>query len=110
MIRKILIAIALAGAIALDASPRADPSQPQSTSGKQSQPATKSVAGKVTSINNSGTSFAVEVEGGNKQTMEFMLNKNTEVQGQVKVGTVVAVDYQSVQSGENLAVRITARS
>lgn len=109
MVRELLIATALAGAIALDVSPRAQPSQPQSSSGQQSEPETKSVAGKVTSINDTGTSFAVEVAGASKQTMQFMVSKNTEVQGQVKVGTLVAVDYQPNQEGQNLAVRVTAR-
>ena len=88
---------------------RAAPDRPQSNSGKQSEPTTKSVAGKVTSIGNSGTSFAVEVEGASKQTMQFVVNKNTQVQGQVKVGTLVAVDYQPAENGQNLAVSIAVR-
>jgi hypothetical protein len=110
MIGKFLSAVSLAGLILMGASARAQPTRMQSDSGKQSEPATKSVAGKVTSIGNSGASFAVEVEGSSKDTMEFVVNKNTHVQGQVKVGTLVAVEYQPSEKGENLAVSITVRS
>jgi hypothetical protein len=112
MIRKYLTTVSLAGLILMGASARTQPTSMQSDSGKQSEPATKSVAGKVTSIGNSGASFAVEVEGNegsSKDTMEFLLNKNTQVQGQVKVGTLVAVEYQPTEKGENLAVSISVR-
>ena len=107
MIRKLLTAISLAGLI-LVAPARAQPIHTQD-SGKQSERATKSVSGKVTSIGNSGTSFALEVEGSSKETMEFVVGKDTEVQGQVKVGTLVSVNYQPTKSGENVAVSITVR-
>lgn len=110
MIRKLLSVVALAALTLMGTSARAQPSRMQSDSGKQSEPATKSVTGKVTSIGNSGTSFAVEVQGNSKQTMQFVVNQNTQVQGQVKVGTLVAVDYQPSESGQNLAVSITVRS
>lgn len=109
MIRKLLIAVSLAGVTLIGASARAQPI-PTQESGKQSEHATKSVAGKVTSIGNSGTSFSVEVEGSSKQTMQFVVDKNTQVQGQVKVGTLVAVDYQPTASGQNLALNITVQS
>jgi hypothetical protein len=109
MIRKLLCGVSLAGLILLGVSARAQPTRTQSDSGKQSEPATKSVSGKVTSIGNSGTSFALEVEGSSKQTMEFVVNKNTQVQGQVKVGTLVAVEYQPTDGGQNLAVSIAVR-
>jgi hypothetical protein len=110
MVRKLLYCISLVTLLVIGLQARAQPSQARSDSGTQSEPATKSVAGKVTSIGNAGTSFAVEVEGSSKQTMQFVVSKNTQVQGQVKVGTLVAVDYQLTESGQNLAVNITVRS
>ena len=110
MIRKLLYFICLAALLVIGLQARAQPVHMQSDSGKQSEPATKSVAGKVTSVGNSGTSFAVEVEGSSKETMQFVVNKNTQVQGHVKVGTLVAVEYQPTESGENLAVSISVRS
>jgi hypothetical protein len=110
MTKKLLSAVCLAGLILTGVSARAQPTRSQSDSGKQSEQATKSVSGKVTSIGNSGTSFALEVED-NKQTMQFVVNKNTQLQGgQVKVGTLVAVEYQPAEGGQNLAVTIAVRS
>ena len=109
MIRKLIPCVSLAALLVICVAARAAPDRLQSDSGKQSEPTTKSVAGKVTSIGNSGTSFAVEVEGTSKQTMQFVVNKNTQVQGQVKVGTLVAVDYQPAENGQNLAVSIAVR-
>jgi hypothetical protein len=109
MIRKLFYSIPLIALLMLGWQARAQPDPTQSASGKQTEPNTKSVAGKVTSIGNSGTSFAVEVDGSQKATMEFVVNKNTQVQGQVKVGTLVAVDYQPTGNGQNLAVSIAVR-
>src|SRR5262249_22749669 len=88
---------------------RAQPMTAQSDSGKQSEKATKSVSGKVTSIRNAGASFALQVDGSDKQEMEFVVTKNTQVQGEVKTGTLVTVEYQPGEGGQNLAVTITAR-
>jgi hypothetical protein len=107
MIRKLLYSIPLTGLLVLGSQIAA---QPQSDSGKQSSPATKSVAGKVTSIGKGGTSFAVQVEGTNDQTMQFVINTKTQVQGEVKVGSLVAVDYQPTDGGQNLAVNVSVRS
>jgi hypothetical protein len=108
MIRKLLFCSSLATLLAIGLQVRAQPIHTQD-SGKQSERATKSVSGKVTSIGDSGTSFALEVEGSNKETMEFVVGKDTAVQGQVKVGTLVAVDYQPTKSGQNVAVSIAVR-
>jgi hypothetical protein len=110
MIRKLLYSISLASLLVIGAQLSAQPSHTQSDSGKQSKPATKSVSGKVTSIGNSGTSFEVQVEGSSNQTMEFVVNNKTQVQGKVSVGTLVAVDYQPIEGGQNLAVSIAVRS
>jgi hypothetical protein len=110
MKRKILYSVPLIGLLLVGVNARAEPIHlQQSAKGQQAEPATKSVAGKVMSIGSSGTSFAVEVEGSSKQTMQFVVNGSTQVQGQVKVGTMVAVDYQPADNGQNLAVSITVR-
>ena len=107
MIRKFLYSIPLTGLLVLGSQTAA---QPHSDSGKQSSPATKSVAGKVTAIGKGGTSFAVQVDGTNDQTMQFVINSKTQVQGEVKVGTLVAVDYQPTDGSQNLAVSVSVRS
>jgi hypothetical protein len=109
MIRKSLVAISLVGLFVLDVSARAWPLHWQ-VSSKQTEPATRSVSGKVSSVDDSGTSFALAVEGDSNQTMEFVLNQHTKVQGPIKIGTLVAVEYQPAGAdGQNLAVTITAR-
>jgi hypothetical protein len=111
MIRKLLYSVPLAALLVLGLPSHARQSPSQSDPGKQAEPSKKSVAGKVTSIGTSGTSFALEVEGSSKQTMQFVVNRNTQVQGgPVKVGTLVAVDYQPADNGQNLAVTIAVRS
>jgi hypothetical protein len=42
--------------------------------------------------------------------MEFLVNTKTQVQGQVKVGSLVAMAYQPTDSGQNLAVSVAVRS
>jgi hypothetical protein len=109
MKNKILYSVPLIGLLVVGLHARAEPINLQSAHDQQSEPTTKSVAGKVTAIGTSGASFAVEVEGTSKQTMQFVVNKNTQVQGQVKVGTLVAVDYQPDENGQNLAISIAVR-
>lgn len=111
MIQKLLATAALASLLVMGA-PGMLQGQQNQAQGQQSQEqqATKSVNGKVTGITNQGHSFTVESEGGNKQTMEFVVDKNTQVQGQVKVGTLVTVDYQPMQGGQNLCIRVAARA
>lgn len=82
---------------------------PQNSSGQQSQAATKMVMGKVTAIGDGGHSFALEVnEGSSTQTMQFVVDKQARVQGTVKVGTPVTVEYEAKEGGQNLALSITA--
>lgn len=108
MIQKLLVTAALGGMLWLGA-PGVLHGQQAQQGQQQDQQSTKSINGKVTGITNQGHSFTVESEGANKQTMEFVVDKNTQVQGQVKVGTLVTVDYQPMQSGQNLCVRVSAR-
>jgi hypothetical protein len=109
MIRKVLFAGSLLSLMTLGIATRVQPVHAQDT-GKQTEPATKSISGKVTSIGNAGTSFVLTPDGSTKDTMEFVVNTSTQVKGQVKVGTMVAVEYQPAQSGQNLALSVTVRS
>jgi len=108
MIRKLIVGASLAFAMAVAF--HATPSSAQSQDQQQQQPATKSISGKVTAIGNGGHSFSLEVSGGEKTTMEFQVDKNTQVNGQVREGTAVMVEYQPVEGGKNLAVSITAQA
>jgi outer membrane lipoprotein-sorting protein len=108
MIRKILTGIALVGFLAACVPAMAHKASTQQSQGKQQ--ATKSVTGKVASIGDQGKSFALEVnDGSSKRTMNFVVDKNTQVQGRVTEGTIVAVEYQPSDDGQNLCVRVTAQ-
>ena len=107
--RKFLLSASLAGLLLAGVSVWAHSASPQSTSGQQSEQSTKMVSGKIASIGNGGTSFTLELSGGDgKQTMQFVVSKNVKVQGNVKVGTPVTVEY-AVEQGQNLALSITAQ-
>lgn len=94
MLRKFLLSasLALAGLIFLGLSASTLPALTAPQSGQQPQQSVKSVAGTVSSIGNGGHSFALDVsDGGAKQTLQFVVDKDTQVQGEVKVGTAVMV-------------------
>jgi hypothetical protein len=110
MIRKMLFSASL-GSLLLVGAPVLTHTAAQTPSQDQTKAATKTVTGKVTTIGDQGKSFAVEVDnGGAKQTMQFVVDKNTQVAGQVKAGTVVTVDYQPTDGGQNLCVRVAPQN
>jgi len=91
--------------------PKAPPGKPSQPGQQPSQPgqqrqqqATKSISGKVTDIGDQGHSFTLEADTGG--SMKFVVDRNTQVQGQVKVGMLVAVDYQATEDGQLLCVRV----
>jgi hypothetical protein len=112
MIRKILVCASLGGLLLVSVPAIAHSRAAQNQSGQQSQQATKSVSGKVASIGENGKSFVVEVDnkgGGAKQNMQFVVDKNTQVEGHVTAGTMVLVEYQPMDGGQNLCVKLSAR-
>ena len=109
MIPKLLCCVSLAALLSLSVAARAHPNW-QSDSGKQAEPTTKSVAGKVASIGNSGTTFALQVDGNDKQVMNFVVGKDTQLKGHVTTGTLVTVEYRPADDGQNVALSITVRS
>jgi hypothetical protein len=107
--RMFLLSASLAGLLLTGVSLRAHPTSSAKV-GQESEPATKTVTGKIASIGNGGTSFTLEVNGSDaKQTMQFVLDKNAKVQGNVKVGTPVTVQYEAKEEGQNLAVAVIAQ-
>jgi Domain of unknown function (DUF5666) len=107
MIQKILLTASLGGLLLIGA-----PRILQGQQGQQSQQqAPKTISGKVTGIGDQGHSFTVDTEGnGGNQSMQFVVDKNTRVQGQVKVGTMVTVDYQPMNGGQLLCLRVAAQN
>ena len=109
MIRKIVVTTSLSallfGTPAMINGKTQEPREQQ----QQPQQTTKSINGKITEIGDQGHSFTLDTVAGDKQTLKFVVDKNTQVQGQVKVGTMVAVDYQPTDSGQLLCVRVAAQ-
>jgi carbonic anhydrase/acetyltransferase-like protein (isoleucine patch superfamily) len=67
----------------------------------------KSVAGTVSPLGNGGHSLSLDVnDRGTKQTMQFVVDKDTQVEGQVKVGSAVTVIYVAM-ADQNVARNIT---
>jgi len=85
------------------------PLPPQSQAGQQ-QEQTKSVTGKVTTVETGGKAFSMEItQGSNKRTMQFVLDKNTVVQGHVGAGTTATVEYTQ-NGGQFVALNISEQS
>ena len=116
MIRKLFAGVAIAGLMSLSVALSEHSVRAQSQSDRSDnheQKATKSISGKVIKIGNGGHSLSVEIAGENKNStefVEFVVDRNTKVNGLVKEGTPVTVEYQSMESGQNLAVNITAQA
>jgi hypothetical protein len=116
-IRKFLAGLSIASLITLAASSAAHSASIQAKGGqsqseKQASP-TQSVSGKVAAIGNGGTSFTLQVNGGDSEknnTMNFLVDKNTRVQGQVRQGSAVTVEYQAMKNGDLLAVSVMAQA
>jgi len=110
MYRTLLLSISLTALLLLGVAAPAHPNLMQSDSGKQAQSTTKSVGGKVASIGNSGTTFALQVDGNDKQVMNFVVGRDTQVKGHVSTGTLVTVEYRPADDGQNVALTITVRT
>ena len=107
--RKALAGASLAGLLTLGTGVYARTADFQEPA-KQEQQATKSVSGKVANIGNGGHSFSLEISGESKGTMQFQVDKNTQVKGQVREGSTVTVEYRAGDNGQNMAVSITAQA
>jgi hypothetical protein len=106
----LLASLSVIGLMVSNAAARTRPIPATSQSGAQSQQSTKSVDGTVTAISNKGLSFDLEVNhGGNKEILSFIVDKDTRVEGQVKVGTPVTVDYVAM-ADQNVARNIKAQA
>jgi hypothetical protein len=112
---KTLLSLAVAGLLVGGVSVRAgELSLPTSAQSAPQNPetATKTVTGTVNSIGTDGTSFTLQVSGSgtdtNKSTMQFVLDPHAKVQGSVKVGSAVTVEY-AMRGSQNTALAVTAQ-
>lgn len=110
MIRKFVLAGSVAALLVAGGSAWGISANAAPQSAAETQKSEKTTTGKITAIGNSGTSFSIETnDGGSAKTMQFVLDKETQVQGQVKVGTLVSVAYRT-DNGQNVAVTVTAQA
>lgn len=102
-----LASLLLAGAAVANAAPQQTPRQQPNAQAEQS----KSTSGKVTDIAKDKKSFSVQAndQENNKRTIVFVINGDTQIKGQVTVGTDVEVEYRPSPDG-NVALVITPRS
>ena len=109
-LRKFVVGASLAGLMALGVSSvRAIPAAAQSQSqNNQQSPDAKTVSGKVSAIGSDHKSFSLEISQGN--TMKFVLDQNTQVQGRVSTGTTATVQYQKKDDGTLLALMIAPQT
>jgi len=80
-------------------------------------PQTQTVSGKITAVDKSSFSITVATaknsstgqqlteQGGSPQTMTFTIDKNTTVDGKLKVGASADVTYRQ-DSGNNIAISV----
>src|SRR5256885_6874914 len=119
MIRNVLCGISVAGLLTLgiisQANSTTPSNSPQAQSEKQTQQPTKSVAGKVATIGNGGTSFTLEVTGGNtnkhtsgQNPLHFVVDNHTQGKGHVKQGTDVTLAYQAMENSQPFALSLNA--
>ena len=110
MCRKFLVFGSLTALLFIGFPAFATPHSPPLQQGQQAaQPS--AVSGKVVSIADDKKSFSLEVNSnGNANTMQFMLDQNTQVTGHVHVGSDATVQYQTAQDGKLLALNIAPKS
>jgi hypothetical protein len=112
MIQKFLLSASLAGGLMLSGLtlPAHSQETPQQQPRQQADQA-RSASGKVTDIAKDKKSFSVQTaeQESNKRTIVFVINGETQIKGQVTVGTDVEVEYRPSPDG-NVALVITPRS
>jgi hypothetical protein len=102
--KKFVVGAGLAGLLAFGVS-NISPVVAQSQSENNQQSANAmSATGKVSAIGSDHKSFSLQTSGGD--TMQFVLNQNTQVQGRVSTGTTATVQYQKTDDGKLLATVI----
>ncbi len=72
-------------------------------------PENQSVAGKITSVGDAGFTLGVAKKDQQEQTVEFLLDDKTRVEGKLTIGAEAMVEYRS-DSGKNIAVHVVVKA
>jgi hypothetical protein len=114
MLRKMIVGSALAVVMACPGMFAAKLPAPQSQNQQQQpQAQAKKVSGTVTAIGSDRKSFTMDVNQQNSSKpakMNFYIDRNTQVEGRVGVGTKALVQYQPTNDGRNLAIDVTPQA
>jgi len=73
-------------------------------SGPQPVPDTRSVSGKISSVDDAAFSVVV-AKGKETNTVQFLVDEQTKVEGKLAVGAQATVEYRS-NGGKNIAVHV----
>ncbi|MGH9716045.1 MAG: hypothetical protein ACRD4R_04855 [Candidatus Acidiferrales bacterium] len=112
MLRKMICGSALAVVMACPGMFAAKLPAPQSQNQQQQQQQkaqAKTVSGTVTAIGSDHKSFSMDINDqatSKAKKMDFYIDRNTQVQGRVGIGTKALVQYEPTNSGRNLALNI----
>ena len=108
VMRKFWLSASLAGLLLTGVSIKTPVSLAQG--GPKTQPAAKTAVGTISSIDDGGTSFTLAVNGSSaNRTLQFVFDRNTRLEGRVKVGAAVTVEYEAKETGPNLALLVSAQ-
>lgn len=111
MLQKFLLSASLAGGLLLSGlTLTAKAQQAPQEQPRQQADQSRSASGKVTDIGKDKKSFSVQTndQESSKRTIVFVINGDTQIKGQVTVGTDVEVQYRPSADG-NVALVITPR-
>ena len=68
-------------------------------------PANQSVSGQIASVGDAAFSLSTKKDNSGQQTVEFLVDDKTKVEGKLTVGAQAMVEYRS-DSGRNIAVHV----
>jgi len=106
-------------AAAVWALPRAHSTAPTNPANQQAAPQTQSVTGKIASVANSSFTLTVGSSASSQgqqlqqqtapKTMNFLIDKNTTIEGKLQVGATADVTYRE-DNGNNIAISVRVGS
>ena len=105
-------------AAAVWALPRAHGTAPTNPANQQAAPQTQSVTGKIASVANNSFTLTVgssvssqeqQLQQTAPKTMNFLIDKNTTIEGKLQVGATADVTYRE-DNGNNIAISVRVGS
>lgn len=72
------------------------------------KPENQSVSGKITSVGDAAFTLGVAKKDQKEQTVEFLVDDKTRVEGKLTIGAEAMVEYRS-DSGTNIAVHVVVK-